>query len=76
MEVLGSRSAEAYLILDNKLMVPIKEKVLPIEFSYCSDSFYIYKMINIYIILLYDHITCACALTSILLNYTLLYPVI
>ena len=77
MEVLGSCSAEAYLILDNKPMVPIKEKKLNvIEFSYCSDSFYIYKMINIYIILLYNlvcHITCACVLTFILLSYTLLY---
>ena len=92
MEVLGSRSdvqvlfkfkfcssssSEAYLILDNKPMVPIKEKKLNvIKFSYCSDSFYMYKMINIYIILLYNvicHITCACVLTFILLSYTLLY---
>ena len=77
MEVLGSRSAEAYLIVDNKPMVPIKEKKLNvIKFSYCSDSFYIYKMIHIYIILLYNlicHITCACVLTFILLSYTLLY---
>ena len=73
----SSSSSEAYLILDNKPMVPIKEKKLNvIKFSYCSDSFYMYKMINIYIILLYNvicHITCACVLTFILLSYTLLY---